>query len=525
MAKALIFMKLEEYVESRILPMYDGFDPAHRRQHVLTVISQAMELASHYDVDPDMVYAAAAYHDTGLSEDRKTHHLVSGRIIRGDRQLRRWFSEEQVETIAQAAEDHRASSDHEPRSIYGRIVAEADRQIIPRTVILRTVQYGFSHYPGLDREGHWQRTLEHLQEKYAEGGYLKLWIPESPNAARLAELRALIRDRKALRALFDEFYDNMSKEQKYTELAAQAGALIAGETDMVAAMANLSSLIHGAFGFWWTGFYRVSGEQLVLGPFQGPVACTRIPFGKGVCGSAWKAAETIIVPDVEQFPGHIACSSESRSEIVVPVKRGDNVIAVLDIDSAALGTFDGTDGKYLEQICDAIALVGTRTIHLAGGCFWGTEHYIRMVRGVVSTETGFANGRGENPSYKEVYTDTTGFAETVKVVYDPSVLSLEVLLELFFKAIDPLSLNRQGEDVGTRYRTGIYYSDPADLPAIEKVYSAVQERLGQPLAVELLPLENYYPAEEYHQDYLLKHPDGYCHLRPELFEFARNANR
>jgi len=199
--------EIVDYVESAVIPAYASFDKGHREDHARYVISQAMELAAHYDADPEMVYVAAACHDLGLAEDRATHHLVSGRIIREDPELRRWFSAEQVETIAQAAEDHRASSDHEPRSIYGRLVAEADRQIIPGTVIRRTVQYGLSHYPELGREGHWQRTCEHLQEKYAEGGYLRLWIPESPNSARLAELRSLIRDKARLRALFDGYFD------------------------------------------------------------------------------------------------------------------------------------------------------------------------------------------------------------------------------------------------------------------------------------------------------------------------------
>jgi uncharacterized protein len=196
-----------EYVESSVIPAYAAFDKGHREPHARYVIGQAMELARYYDADPEMVYVAAACHDLGLAEDRKTHHLVSGKMIREDAALRRWFSEEQVETIAQAAEDHRASSDHEPRSIYGRLVAEADRQIVPETVVRRTVQFGFSHYPELDREGHWRRTCEHLQEKYAEGGYLKLWIPESSNSARLAELRDMIRDKARLRALFDRFYE------------------------------------------------------------------------------------------------------------------------------------------------------------------------------------------------------------------------------------------------------------------------------------------------------------------------------
>lgn len=130
--------------------------------------------------------------------------------------------------------------------------------------------------------------------------------------------------------------------------------MLEGENDLTANMANLSAMIHQAFGFWWTGFYRVAGEELVLGPFQGPIACTRIGYGKGVCGSAWQRGETIVVPDVEQFPGHIACSSESRSEIVVPVWREGRIIAVLDIDSEKIGTFDQTDRIWLEKIVSLI---------------------------------------------------------------------------------------------------------------------------------------------------------------------------
>lgn len=140
------------------------------------------------------------------------------------------------------------------------------------------------------------------------------------------------------------------KEQKYELLYRQAREIVAGEEDVVANMANLAAMIHHTFGFWWTGFYRVVGEELVLGPFQGPIACTRIAYGRGVCGTAWQRGETVVVPDVEQFPGHIACSSLSRSEIVVPIRKDDNVVAVLDIDSEHLATFDDVDGKWLERI-------------------------------------------------------------------------------------------------------------------------------------------------------------------------------
>lgn len=142
----------------------------------------------------------------------------------------------------------------------------------------------------------------------------------------------------------------MTKEEKYRQILPQIAALVAGEKDMIANMANIVAVLHETFGFWWTGFYRVEGEELVLGPFQGPIACTRIPFGRGVCGTAWAQDRTIIVPDVHDFPGHIACSSVSKSEIVVPVRRNNQIIAVLDIDSADYNTFDAIDRQYLEQI-------------------------------------------------------------------------------------------------------------------------------------------------------------------------------
>ena len=198
---------LKKYIEAEIIPRYAAFDKAHREDHVRMVISQALELARNYDVDEDVVYAAAAFHDTGLAVDRATHHIESGKIIRTDPRLKALFSEDKIEIIAQAAEDHRASSDHEPRSIYGRLIAEADRFIDPETIIRRTIQYGISHYPELDLEGHWERTLSHLREKYGDGGYLKLWIPESPNAARLEELRKLIRKPAALRPVFERLFD------------------------------------------------------------------------------------------------------------------------------------------------------------------------------------------------------------------------------------------------------------------------------------------------------------------------------
>lgn len=147
----------------------------------------------------------------------------------------------------------------------------------------------------------------------------------------------------------------MVKEEKYIQILKEAASLVEGETDLIANMANLAALVHESMGFWWTGFYIVRGEELVLGPFQGPIACTRIRFGRGVCGTAWQRGETVIVPDVGQFPGHIACSSQSRSEIVVPVFADGKVAAVLDIDSRYLNTFNETDARCLEQL---VRLIG-----------------------------------------------------------------------------------------------------------------------------------------------------------------------
>ena len=208
---------LKRYIEREIIPRYEHFDRAHDVGHVRTVIARSLELAARYEVDADMVYAIAAYHDTGLVNGRENHHLDAGRILAADHELRRWFSEEQVEVMRQAVEDHRASADHAPRSIYGRIVAEADRVIDPATIIRRTVQYGLDHCPELDREGHFVRCLERLHNKYAEGGYLKLWIPESENARRLEALREVIRDPERIRRAFDEAFDAESAKPPLPE--------------------------------------------------------------------------------------------------------------------------------------------------------------------------------------------------------------------------------------------------------------------------------------------------------------------
>lgn len=197
---------LEKYIYEEIVPRYAEFDPAHREDHALTVIAQALKLLetmpeeASEGIDRNILLAAAACHDLGLINGRDRHHLDSGEIIRKDARLRQWFSEQEIETIAEAAEDHRASGKSAPRSIYGMLVAEADRVIDGETIIRRTIQFGLNNYPELDRQGHIERAVSHLHEKYGRGGYLKLWIPWSDNAARLAELQDLIEDEDGIRA-------------------------------------------------------------------------------------------------------------------------------------------------------------------------------------------------------------------------------------------------------------------------------------------------------------------------------------
>ena len=202
------FEEIREFVEREIVPRYDGFDAGHGRDHVQTVISQALSLAQYYpEVDRCMLLVAAAYHDLGLAFGRELHHIHSARIVREDERLRQWFNEDEINTIADAAEDHRASSDHEPRTIYGRIVAEADRIIDGETIVRRALQYGLKHEPSLDREGQYRRLMEHMHEKYDYGGYLQLWIPESDNAKQLEAFRQTLANEEAFRRLFDTIYD------------------------------------------------------------------------------------------------------------------------------------------------------------------------------------------------------------------------------------------------------------------------------------------------------------------------------
>jgi len=207
MLKNIASLDLVEFIETQILPKYSHFDKAHNMEHVTRVIRRSLALAATTGADINMVYTVAAYHDLGMSGPRASHHITGGRILQRDARLRRWFNAEQIRVMKEAVEDHRASSSRSPRSIYGKIVAEADRDISSETVFRRTVQFGLANYPELEKEQQWQRFLDHMHSKYDENGYIRLWLPHSPNEQSLRELRAIIADEKELRRHFDKYFE------------------------------------------------------------------------------------------------------------------------------------------------------------------------------------------------------------------------------------------------------------------------------------------------------------------------------
>ena len=199
-------LDLVEFIETKILPQYAAFDAAHNMEHVTRVIRHSLELVKITGADINMVYTIAAYHDLGMSGPRAVHHITGGKILATDARLRKWFSPEQLKVMREAVEDHRASASRSPRSIYGKIVAEADRDLDTDIVIRRTIQFGLANYPELDYEGQYRRFKEHMDNKYSKDGYIKLWIPNSPNAKRLNDLRNLIAQPAELRKAFDKIY-------------------------------------------------------------------------------------------------------------------------------------------------------------------------------------------------------------------------------------------------------------------------------------------------------------------------------
>ena len=199
-------LDLVEFIETRILPKYAEFDRAHNLEHVTRVIRRSLDLVKTTGADINMVYTVAAYHDLGMSGPRAIHHVTGGKILAADNRLKKWFSAEQIKIMKEAVEDHRASASRAPRSLYGKIIAEADRDIDVEVVIRRTIQYGLSNYPELDKEGHWNRFKEHLDSKYSTNGYIRLWLPKSPNEKNLNDLRNLIADPPRLRETFERIF-------------------------------------------------------------------------------------------------------------------------------------------------------------------------------------------------------------------------------------------------------------------------------------------------------------------------------
>lgn len=204
-------LDLVEFVETQILPQYAQFDKGHNMEHATRVIRRSLDLARRIGADLDMAYVVAAYHDLGLSGPRAIHHITSGKILMQDARLKRWFTSDQLKMMKEAVEDHRASASRAPRSIYGKIVAEADRDIEPETVIRRTIQFGLANYPQLDAEGHWRRFMQHMDEKYSVNGYIRLWIQGSENERKLNELRRLIVAPDKMREVFDRIFKEESE--------------------------------------------------------------------------------------------------------------------------------------------------------------------------------------------------------------------------------------------------------------------------------------------------------------------------
>lgn len=205
----MVNLELMTFIERSVLPRYAAFDSAHNMEHVMSVIKASVSLAEKMGVDVDMAYAVAAYHDLGLEGPRAIHHLTSGKILKADKRLEKWFSPQQIDMMKEAVEDHRASSSHVPRNVYGKIVAEADRDLRPETVFRRTVQFGLDHYPEMSEKEHWNRFLEHMQHKYSVNGYIKLWIQGSESERNLKELRDIINDKARLREVFDKLYKEL----------------------------------------------------------------------------------------------------------------------------------------------------------------------------------------------------------------------------------------------------------------------------------------------------------------------------
>jgi uncharacterized protein len=204
-------LDLMSFIETSILPKYNAFGKSHGLNHVQRVIANSLVLSRQLGTDINMVYVIAAYHDLGMSGPRAIHHITGGKILMADQRLRKWFTQDQINIMKEAVEDHRASASHEPRSIYGKIVAEADRDLQPDVVFTRAIEYGLDRYPELNKEQQWQRFCQHMDQKYSAHGYIKLWIPNSPNEQYLKTVRNIIADKSQLRTVFDEIFEKVKE--------------------------------------------------------------------------------------------------------------------------------------------------------------------------------------------------------------------------------------------------------------------------------------------------------------------------
>lgn len=291
-----------------------------------------------------------------------------------------------------------------------------------------------------------------------------------------------------------------------------------GDTN-VSLYANAANHLKNYFGSQvnWIGFYLVNDQNnLDLGPFNGLPAVSFIENKKGVCGTCLAKKETIVIKDVCAEPNHIVCDVNSKSEITIPIFIGDKMVGLLDSDSPTIDFFDKYKSlleEYILELAKYLVYENKEIIYFAGGCFWGVEEYFSRIKGVIDTEVGYANSSTKFPTYKDICENKSDGVETVRIVYDKNIISLNMLLEHLYKVIDPTSYNKQGEDEGEQYRTGVYTNNKKDFDIVKKSLDLLQSKYDKKILVENLYLTNFYEAEDYHQDYLKKNPNGYCHIK------------
>lgn len=312
----------------------------------------------------------------------------------------------------------------------------------------------------------------------------------------------------------------------YNMLNRQLEALAETEPWYVALLSNASALLYESLpDVNWAGFYLARDERLVLGPFQGKTACIHIPFSKGVCGAAARENRTQRVADVHAFPGHIACDSASRSEIVVPLRQGGQIVGVLDIDSPLPDHFTAEDQAGLETFARTLERLAdfdrkSRSAYFAGGCFWCITPTFAEMDGVQRVVSGYSGGDEVDPTYEDVKHQRTGHRETIRIDYDPEKVGFEALLDAFLDGVDPFDGGGQFIDRGRSYTLAVYYTDDQERETAQASLRDLEAEAGKPVYVSVEPFKNFYAAEEYHQDYYLKNPEAF---QREMMESGRMA--